>query len=538
MPTINFNKQEILKLAEVKLTDKELKDRIPMLGTDLEEVNDKEIIVEIFPNRPDLLSAQGFSRALSSFIGRKTGLINYSCKKGSLKVFVDKGMSNVRPYTVCAIVKNLKLDDEKIKDIIQIQEKLHVTFARNRKKAAIGVYPLEHIKFPVYFKGLDPKTKFQPLESRTKMTGEQIVKQHSSGKEYGHLLAGLKKFPFFIDSNNEILSLPPLINSNKTGKITDNTKDVFIEVSGWDLNTQESCLNMLVTSLADMGGVVYSVDVVYPDKKLTTPNLVPGRMRLDLKYINNLLGLKLTEKQASNLLGRMGFGFDKQVLIPCYRTDILHQADLAEDIAIAYGYENIKEVIPGVATIGKESSLDLFIDSLREVLVGMGFIEVKNFDLTSEEKQTSMLNKKIKLVSIENSISQEFNVLRASLLGSLMNTLRNNRNREYPQEIFETGTVYDTGETENFACVIASKDADFTNSRVIVDSLISALGIKPSYDEVEDSSFISGRCASIKVKGKIIGRVGEVHPSVLTNWDLEVPISSFELDVKKLITLF
>jgi len=537
MPTITFDKKEILRLSGVKLSDAKLRDRIPMLGTDLEEVNNTEIIVEIFPNRPDLLSAQGFSRALSSFTSKKTGLIDYSCKKGNWKVIVDKGMSNVRPYTVCAIVKNLKLDNQKIKDIIQIQEKLHITFARNRKKAAIGIYPLENITFPVYFKPLDPMTKFQPLESKTKMTGEQIVKQHSSGKEYGHLLAGLKQFPFFVDSNNEILSLPPLINSNKTGKITEKTTGVFIEVSGWDLNTQESCLNMLVTSLIDMGGVVYSVEVIYHDRKLTTPNLTPKKMKFDLKYINNLLGLELTEKQASDLLKKMGFGFDKQVLIPCYRTDILHQADLAEDIAIAYGYENIKEIIPEVATIGKEDSLDLFIDGLRDIIIGMGFIEVKNFDLTSEEKQTSMLNKKQKLVKIENSISQEFNVLRASLLGSLMNTLRNNRNREYPQEIFETGTVYDTAENENFACVNASKNSDFTKSRVIVDSLINALGIKPTYEEVEDSSFISGRCASVKVKGKIIGKVGELHPSVLTNWDLKVPVSSFEINITKLFSL-
>lgn len=538
MPTITFDKNEILNISGVKLTDKDLRNKIPMLGTDLEEVTNKEIIVEIFPNRPDLLSAQGFARALASFTGKKTGLKNYSCKKSNFKVIVEKGMDKVRPYTVCAVIKNLKLNNQKIKDIIQIQEKLHVTFARNRKKAAIGVYPLENIVFPVYFKPLDPRTKFQPLESRIKMTGEQIVKQHSSGKEYGHLLDGLKKFPFFVDSNNEILSLPPLINSHNTGKVTEKTTDVFVEVSGWDLRTQESCLNMLVTSLADMGGKVYSVEVVYPDNKLTTPDLTPRKMNLDLKYINKLLGLNLNLKQAYNLLKKMGFGFDNKVLIPCYRTDILHQADLAEDIAIAYGYDNIKEVIPEVATIGKEDHLDLFIDYLRDIVVGMGFIEVKNYDLTSKEKQTSMINKKRKLVRIENSISQEFNVLRASLLSSLMHTLRHNKNREYPQEIFEIGTVYKEKETENFSGVIASKNSDYTSIRRIVDSLLESLGTKPSYDELEDSSFIPGRCASIKVKGKTIGKVGEIHPQVLTNWNLEVPVSGFELNIEKLMRLF
>ena len=154
MPTINLNKKEFERLVGKVLPLDKLKDRISMLGTDLEDVKDNEIIVEVFPNRPDMLSEQGFARAFSSFIGVKKGLKEYKAKKSDYKLTVDSSVNDIRPFTSCAIVKNLKFDDEKIKQVIQIQEKLHVGYGRNRKKCAIGVYPIEKIKFPIYYKTL------------------------------------------------------------------------------------------------------------------------------------------------------------------------------------------------------------------------------------------------------------------------------------------------------------------------------------------------------------------------------------------------
>ena len=139
MPTVNLNRKEVENLVGKKLDLAKLKDRVSMLGTDLDDITDDEIIVEIFPNRPDMLSEQGFSRALSSFIGIKPGLRDYKVKKSNDKVIIENSVKEVRPFTACAIVKNLKFDEENIKSIIQIQEKLHIGFGRNRRKAAIGI---------------------------------------------------------------------------------------------------------------------------------------------------------------------------------------------------------------------------------------------------------------------------------------------------------------------------------------------------------------------------------------------------------------
>lgn len=218
MAIININKKLFEK--EIGKLDEKMQDRIAMFGTPVEKISNEEIQIEIFPNRPDLLSYHGFKRSFLSFLGKKTGLKKYKINKPEkdYKVFIDSSVRNVRPYTACAIIKNLKLDNEKIKELIEIQEKLHITVGRKRKKVAIGIYPLEKIKLPITFKALEPdKIKFIPLEMSKEMSGLQILQRHATGKDYAHLLAGKEKFPIFLDANEDILSMPPIINSQLTG---------------------------------------------------------------------------------------------------------------------------------------------------------------------------------------------------------------------------------------------------------------------------------------------------------------------------------
>ena len=189
MPTITLNKEEFEKLVGKKLEIEQLKDRISMLGTDLEGIKGNEITVEVFSDRPDMLSEQGFARAFSSFIGVKTGLRNYKSKSSNYEVAVESSVDKVRPFTACAVVKNLKFDNQKIKSIIQLQEKLHTSYGRNRKKVAIGIYPMEKIKFPITYKALpSEKIKFIPLEYNTILNGKQILTETNTGRDYAHLL--------------------------------------------------------------------------------------------------------------------------------------------------------------------------------------------------------------------------------------------------------------------------------------------------------------------------------------------------------------
>ncbi len=542
MPTINVSKKVFEKFVGKELPLEELKDRISMLGTDLEGIEGDEIEVEIFPNRPDMLSVQGFARAFSSFIGVKTGLRHYDVKSSGEKVIIENSVKEIRPFTACAIVKNLKFDDERIKEIIQIQEKLHITYGRNRKKAAIGIYPMEMISFPIKYKADNPsEIKFKPLESEQEMTSLQILSKHKAGREFGHLLEGLDKFPYFIDNNNEILSMPPIINSQQTGQISEHTEEVFIECSGFDYPVLSKCLNMIVTALADMSGEIYSLELDYENDKKLSPDLTPEKMKLDLKYINKWLGLNLSEDESKNLLEKMGYDYENGlVLVPAYRSDILHQVDLAEDIAIAYGYENFTEEIPNVATIGEENSLEKFARKVREILVGLKLLEVKNYHLTTKENLNEKMLLENEIVPLKNALG-EHNHLRNAILPSLLLNLKDNQHHEYPQNIFEIGRTFVYGDTETgvlesekLSVVLCHEKTDFTEIKQILVALMDSLGLKVSVQEKEHPSYITGRVGEIIVNDNSLGYIGEINPSVLNDWELTVPVVGFELDLKKL----
>ncbi|MAG24597.1 hypothetical protein CMI47_03360, partial [Candidatus Pacearchaeota archaeon] len=308
MANITLNRKEFEK--HIKLT-RSVESQIPMFGTPVESINAEEIELEIFPNRPDLLSLQGFVRAFKAFLGKQTGLQKYKTQKSGHKLIVEKSLPKEWPYAVACIVKSLDLNDEKIKEVIDIQEKIGATMMRNRKKGGIGLYPLENIKFPVRFIGRDPdKIKFRPLEFPTEITGRQILSKHPTGRTYANICQDWDKYPIFIDSANNLMSMPPIINAHNMGKIDETTKDVFIEATGPNLETIKQAITIMATTLADMGGKIYSIECVQQNnKKEDIPNMAPETLKINLEDINSLLGLELKESDLQKLLPRMGYDY-------------------------------------------------------------------------------------------------------------------------------------------------------------------------------------------------------------------------------------
>jgi phenylalanyl-tRNA synthetase beta chain len=553
MPTIKYNKKTLMELLGRKISDDVLASRISYLGTDLEQVGEQEITVEIFPNRPDLLSESGMARALLSFMDIKPGFKKYDVKKSGVKLVIDKSVKAIRPYTACGIVKGLKLSDDKIKEIIQIQEKLHGTYGRNRKKASIGIYPFEHIKPPIYYKALHPEEiKFKPLDMNKDLAAPQILAIHPTGREYAHLLDGKEKYPIFIDSKQNIMSLVPIINSNTVGKVTLTTRDVFVECSGFEFEYVHVCLNMIVSALADMGGTIYSVDLSYPDKKYTTPELSGKFMKLDVEYVNKILGLNLKEADVKKMLARMGHDYKNgKVQIPNYRADILHPIDLVEDIMIAYGYDNVSGTMSNFASRSHERPIESFKNKVRDVLVGAGLLEVKNYHLTNNNVQSKLMNYEIETVELENSVNTDYNILRAWLIPGLFETLKGNKQYDYPQNIFEIGTVFkldntsDIGvsESDRLAITLCGSDANFTKIKQILDVICESLGFSYELTDTEHKSFIKGRNARVIINSNNVNSkiayIGEIHPQILANWGLDMPVAALEINLTELFrTLF
>jgi len=546
MTTLELNRKVLERTLGRKLSDKEIKEDISMFGTPVDKIEGNEIFIDVAPNRPDLLSDQGFGRAFSSYLGIKKGLSKYNVQDSKEKVIVEGNVSEVRPQIACAIVKGLKFDDEKIKEIIKIQEKLHITYGRNRKRCSIGIYPLKKINFPVKYTAKKPfEIKFRPLESTRVMNGAEILNYHPTGKEYGHLLKNAKVFPILIDSKNNILSMPPIINSHDVGKIEQGEADVFVECTGFEINVLKKCLNIIICDLADMGGKIYFVNIEHRGKKIVTPNLEPEKMKIDINYVNKKLGLDLKENQIKLLLEKMGFEYsNKSALIPAYRTDVLHQIDLVEDIAIAYGYNNFKEEIPSVSTIGRENSFERFKNKIANILVGMGLDEINSTNIIEDKVQVNKMLLEFKPIMLFNSLSSDYNSLRNFIMPSLMTVLQQNKNSSYPQNIFEIGNIFKwdkTGKSETLidensriAVALCHKTAGFTEIRQKFDRLMKLIDV--DYEVIEGShpSFIPGRTARINVNGVGIAYLGEIHPKVLHNFEIDVPVSAFELNLTEL----
>lgn len=533
MASLTFEKKQVEKHFPL---NQETIEKIQLLGIPI-EISEDKVEIEVLPNRPDLLSLQGFVRAVKCYLGKPLKKYVIHKPEKNYRVFIDSSVEGIRPFTVCAVVKNLSFDDESIKNIIELQEKLHFTLGRNRKKLAIGIYPLEKIKMPIFYKALPPeKISFQPLDFQRLMNAKEILTEHPTGIAYSHLLKNCTKYPIFIDSANQILSMPPIINSELTGKITEKTKEVFIECSGFDQDILLKTLNIIVTTLSDMGGEIYSMTIENSKKrKIITPSLKPQEMKLHLNNANKLLGLSLKEKELEKLLPKMGHIYKKgKVLIPAWRTDILHEVDLIEEVAIAYGYDKIVPEIPLVSTIGEEIQINKLKNKIAEVLIGLGFQETSSYHLIKENEAKYSPEK----IPIADS-KTEYKYLRSSLLIPFLRTFAENKDAEYPQKIFEMGIVFsknnknEVNETEKLA--IAISPANVTSIKQVFDYLSKMLDFSYTFKEKNIPLFIEGRTFAIFSKEKEVGYFGELHPETLSKSNIKMPIVFLELSIEEII---
>lgn len=537
MTKVTFSRKEFEK--EIKLT-KEIEEKINLFGAPIESLTNDEIELEVNPNRPDLLSLYNYLRALKTFIGKEKGLKKYKINKPEkdYKIIVDQSVKEIRPYTVCAIVKNLSLTEERIKDLINMQEKIAFTVGRNRKKMAIGIYPLDKISLPINYTAKDPKEiKYHPLGSQQELTANEILLSHPTGRKYSHILEGAKKYPVFIDANKQILSMPPIINSEQTGRIDSKTKEVFIECSGSDKQTLEKTMVIVASALAEMGGKIYQMEI--KDSELyTTPNFETEKMKISLENANKLLGISLTESELTKCLQKMGHDYSKgKVEIASWRTDILHEVDLIEDIAIAYGYNNIAPEIPNISTPGEESKESIIKRKISEILIGLSMLEISSYHLIKQE-EVELYNLK-DLLELENS-KTEYKFLRPNLSIPLLRILAENKDAEYPQKVFEIGTVFtensgkETGIDEKDHLIIGITPANATECKQHIDYLFKSLNLKYSIKESVHENLIDGRTADIILNNKIIGHFGEVHPLTLKKVGIKMPLAIAEISLEEI----
>jgi len=538
MPVVNFEYYDLISLLGMDIEMDELIRKIPMIGVSVERVEGNEISIEVFPNRPDLLSVEGMARALRAFFGIEKGLKKYDVEPPKIKLVVDESVAEVRPFIAGAVIRNVEMTYEMVASLMEVQEKLHFSVGKNRKKMAIGVHDFDKVSPPFVYKGVKPdEIKFVPLGKEEEMDLNEILMKHEKGVEYAQLLEGHELYPIILDKNGNVLSFPPIINGQLTA-VTENTRNIFIDVTGTDFRAVMDALNIISTSIAERGGKLEQVEIKGREK-LLTPDLNPREMEVEAEYIKKILNIE-EKGEITEALLRMGHdvsveGEKIKVFYAAWRNDILHPIDLVEDIAIGYGYEKFEAELPKSMTFG--SSFDY--NRIHHTMIGLGFNEVVTLSISSPEKEFEKMEMEGEAAEIANPIVREHSILRISLLPSLLEILSKNRHNELPQQIYEVGDVvkFENGEARQktmLAGVKIDARAGFTECKSIVEAILRNLGYKLDVEEKKHPSFIEGRCASIILNGNEIGYFGEVKPSVISNFDLEYPVIAFEIDLSLL----
>ncbi len=546
MPVISFRYDELIEALGKDFPLSYLIEKIPMLGSDIDDYDENKIDIELFPNRPDLYSLEGLATALRGFFELETGLPVFKTKKSNIEVEVDSSVNEVRPYIVCAIVKGLKITDREIEKLIEFQEDLHWAIGRNRSKASIGIHDLDKVKPPFKYHALKPREKsFVPLDMEDQMNLEEILKYHPKGVEYKHIVLHHPRYPIITDINHDVLSFPPIINGELT-RVTEDTKNIFVDITGTDFRAIDNALKILITSFHEKGEI-YALKIIYPDREITTPNLNPLEMVISTDFVAKMLGEDFELKEIKNALEKMRYGCSIEnenikVKIPCYRVDILHPVDIIEDVAIGHGYEKFEEKLPETMTIGEKHIVEELSEDVRELMISLGFQEVMTLSLTNEVNHYEKMNlKKVASIEIENPVTEDHTIVRTSLLPNLMEQLQLNRRFDLPQKIFEIGDVVLLGDTETGGLnlrkvcgVSIHPKSNFSEIKSIAITLLDNLGVNYYVKPYDHGSFIQGRCARIISNDREIGLFGEIHPKIILNYGLAHPIVAFEISIEDL----
>ncbi len=550
MVTVTVNKKYLFALLGKSVSDDALTDALFAVKAGCDDVSAAELSLEINGDRPDLLSAEGVARALKGTLGLETGLPKAKYASSGIKVFVDSAGVKKRPFAVGAIIENLTLSDTDVADLFQMQEKLDMTHGRKRRKVSIGLYDLDRLTPPFYYGAVsDKEFAFTPLKSEKPMSLRKILKEHPTGVKYAYTLEDFPdKLPLLYDSKKGVLALIPIVN-NIGSAVSTRTRRLYIDHTGTDEAALNASLNILCQHFADRGATVKTVQIVYGNKTVVTPDSNPIPMDLSVSQTNALLGTAFSPKQLTSFLARQRIGVKSATketlhcLIPAYRADFLHPVDLVEEVAMGRGYNSFDPKPPSVFTRGALLPETLLTQHVEDLLIGHGLQQVATY-LTTNPQKHRKTGETAPLVRIVNPVSEEYDALRSRLLPGLMEILSKNTHASYPQNLFEVGMVSQPdGKAETrskdqlqVAAVFANAQSHFSQGVSILSRLLEKLGGTMRLERLESPKYIDGRAARVMWvragKSEAIGEVGELHPAVLEQWHLEMPVTAFEIKIR------
>ena len=558
MPKIDVNEELFFKTIGRRYEEKELAELLTVAKAELDAWPAEEGVLRIElndTNRPDLWSTMGLARQLAIYLSGKIPAYRFFSRSGDVKesadrrVVVDAGLKRIRPYIGSFVAEGIAMTDTLLREIIQSQEKLCGNYGRKRKTIAMGVSRADLVSWPVSYSAADPDVmKFIPLDFTEPLTMRQILTEHPKGKEYGHIVAGFPRFPLLSDARGEVLTFPPVINSALIGGVKVGDKRLFVDLTGPDLDSVLTACAIAACDFADMGFTIRPVKVEYPNdtpygRSIVTPYYFQKQTVLVAAEAAKRLGDTISPDQAAGFIRRMGSaarvdGGKIIVTPPEYRNDFLHPVDAMEEIMIGRGMASFSPVLPRDFTVGRLSASELYNRRVREMMIGLGYQEMIYGYLGSQRDFVERMGRDgTDAIVIANPMTESIDMVRDSTLPSLLASEAESAHAVYPHRIFETGktAVKDASENDgtrtynSLGFLIADREVGFNEIDAHALALFYYLSAEPVLSPVEDPRFIPGRCAEIRVQGRLVGIMGEIHPAVLSNWGIEMPCVAAEL---------
>ncbi len=542
MPVIKIRTERLMGLTG--LAPGELRDLLFRLKCESEEIEPGILEVEVNPDRPDMLIGEGIARAVNGLSGKETGYAGYPAYDTGITVKV--GPTGSRKYIAVGVVENVDVDEDYLEELIQFQEKLHVTFGRRRRKAAIGFHDLS--KLPCWnleYRYLDPRiVNFKPLHSDREMNAGEVLRETEQGRNYGDINLEENMHPFLL-ACGEVIAMPPVINSDLT-RVEPGTRSLLVDVTGPDKTTVLELLDIIVANLAERRNArIGKVKIEAPEGAVETPVLKEDYVDLTPEYTSKVLGVNIPPEQQAFLLERMrykatyGDGTIRTV-IPPYRVDIISKIDLVEDIAIAYGYDSIPRRTGWPTMRGRLAPITMFSRIIREILVGAGYTEVMQLVLTGPSAIKDYWSRD-ELVEIGNPVMVEYSILRPSLIPGLLQVARSNISASKPVKAFEIGPLVkrkagSIEEKTSLGLLYMDDEASYEQLQAVIYKLLRIIGVEPRVKPGSHPLLVEGRTGMIySPAGVYLGVIGEVKPQVLVDYGIDYPIILGELDLEGLM---
>jgi phenylalanyl-tRNA synthetase beta chain len=561
MPTVELDYDELRAFLGREQSDDELKTDLFDLGLEYEGLTeDGDARYELEADRLDRLSVEGVARSLRYQYGTDRGVYLPDVNDPTWTIEVEDVPAE-RPYVTGAVVRGLDLDEAALESIIQLQEKLHATMGRKRRKGAIGVHDLTMLKGAsagvdgeqsIRYTGIAPDAdRFVPLDADGELTPAEVLTEHPTGETYAPLVEGYERYPAIYDEIG-LFSFPPVINGRRT-EVTTGSRELFVEMTGTDQWTIDRMLNVVCYALDARGGQVEAVEVAYPDGTVRRPDLAVDEKTVTHDRVESTLGVDFDPEEVVDLLERSGLdaeptetanGVAYEVGVPPYRVDVLHPADVVDDVGRAYGFNELDPRYPDVSTIGTRHERARLEEAVRTTLAGLGFEDLLNFHLLGRADNFDRMRISPetdgvgggRAATITNPYSEAYEIVRTWASPSVLMVLENNTHRQYPQRLAEVGFAARLDERENtgvaerrtVAAAIAESGASYEDARATLQALARAFEVELETPPTEHPSFIDGRTAAVVLGDDRVGVVGEYHPEVIVEHDLEVPVVGFE----------